>query len=65
MAYLEQEKYIHRDLRAANILVGEHQVCKVGDFGLARLISNEIYNSKKGEAHDAWIFLNAQQNLNA
>jgi tRNA A-37 threonylcarbamoyl transferase component Bud32 len=40
MAYLEQKNYIHRDLRAANILVGENNVCKVADFGLARLTAN-------------------------
>ena len=48
MAYLEQKRYIHRDLRAANILVGKHQVCKVADFGLARLISDEVYSPKQG-----------------
>ena len=37
MAYLEEKNYIHRDLRAANILVGEHNAVKVADFGLARL----------------------------
>ena len=40
MAYLEEKNFIHRDLRAANILVGEHNVCKVADFGLARLTSS-------------------------
>ena len=38
MCYLESQNYIHRDLAARNILVGENNVCKVGDFGLARLI---------------------------
>ena len=37
MAYLEEKNYVHRDLRAANILVGENNTCKVADFGLARL----------------------------
>ena len=37
MAYLEKKNYIHRDLRAANILVGENNIVKVADFGLARL----------------------------
>ncbi|EOA98837.1 Proto-oncogene tyrosine-protein kinase Yrk, partial [Anas platyrhynchos] len=38
MAYIERMNYIHRDLRAANILVGDNLVCKIADFGLARLI---------------------------
>lgn len=38
MCYLESQNYIHRDLAARNILVGEGNLCKVGDFGLARLI---------------------------
>ena len=36
MAYLESKSFIHRDLAARNCLVGENDVCKVGDFGLAR-----------------------------
>ncbi|KAI0240349.1 Tyrosine-protein kinase yes [Lamellibrachia satsuma] len=36
MAYLEKKCFIHRDLRAANILVGENNIVKVADFGLAR-----------------------------
>ncbi|XP_064625823.1 tyrosine-protein kinase SRK2-like isoform X2 [Lineus longissimus] len=37
MEYLEQQNYVHRDLRAANILVGENYMVKVADFGLAQL----------------------------
>jgi len=37
MAYLEEKKFIHRDLAARNCLVGDKNVVKVGDFGLARL----------------------------
>ncbi|XP_060082185.1 tyrosine-protein kinase SRK2-like isoform X1 [Ylistrum balloti] len=47
MAYLERENFVHRDLRAANILVGENNEVKVADFGLARLIQEDIY-----EAHE-------------
>lgn len=47
MAYLENENFVHRDLRAANILVGENNDVKVADFGLARLIQEDIY-----EAHE-------------
>lgn len=48
MAYLEEHSYIHRDLAARNILVGEGMVCKVADFGLARVIKEDIYNPREG-----------------
>uniref|UniRef100_A0A4W3HZD9 Tyrosine-protein kinase n=1 Tax=Callorhinchus milii TaxID=7868 RepID=A0A4W3HZD9_CALMI len=47
MAYIEQKNYIHRDLRAANILVSEALDCKIADFGLARVIDNE-YTAREG-----------------
>ena len=36
MEYLESKQFIHRDLAARNCLVGEMNLVKVGDFGLAR-----------------------------
>ena len=45
MQYLESQQYIHRDVRAANILVGEHNIVKVADFGLARLTTDEFYTA--------------------
>ncbi|KAM4562616.1 proto-oncogene tyrosine-protein kinase Src isoform 2-T2 [Odontesthes bonariensis] len=48
MAYVERMNYVHRDLRAANILVGDNLVCKVADFGLARLIEDNEYTARKG-----------------
>jgi len=48
MAYLEEHSYIHRDLAARNVLVGEGNVCKVADFGLARVIKEDIYNPREG-----------------
>ena len=49
MAYLEQEHYIHRDLAARNVLVGENNIVKVADFGMARLIQDDEYNAQQGE----------------
>ncbi|XP_068198253.1 tyrosine-protein kinase Blk isoform X3 [Antennarius striatus] len=47
MAYIERRNYIHRDLRAANILVNETMHCKIADFGLARIIESE-YTAHEG-----------------
>ncbi|XP_003412394.1 tyrosine-protein kinase Blk isoform X1 [Loxodonta africana] len=47
MAYIEQRNSIHRDLRAANILVSETLCCKIADFGLARIIDSE-YIAQEG-----------------
>lgn len=55
MAYLETQNYIHRDLAARNVLVGEHSVYKVADFGLARVFKvgcervNWLYFSSRGK----------------
>ena len=48
MAYLELHNYIHRDLAARNILVADNNICKVADFGLARLIVSDDYNATEG-----------------
>lgn len=48
MAFIERMNYIHRDLRAANILVADSLVCKIADFGLARLIEDNEYTARQG-----------------
>ena len=49
MSYLESMGYIHRDLAARNILVGHNNLCKVADFGLARLMEeDEYYTAQEG-----------------
>ncbi|XP_032875634.1 tyrosine-protein kinase Lyn isoform X1 [Amblyraja radiata] len=48
MAYIERKNYIHRDLRAANVLVSDNLMCKIADFGLARIIEDNEYTAKEG-----------------
>ena len=46
MAYLELHHYIHGDLAARNVLVGENLQIKVTDFGLARVIEQDICKAR-------------------
>ena len=50
MAYLEEQGYIHRDLRAKNVLVGENLMCKVANFETAR-VDEDVYKVKRGERY--------------
>ncbi|KAM3921649.1 protein-tyrosine kinase 6 [Leptodactylus fuscus] len=45
MHYLESKNCVHRDLAARNVLIGQNNICKIADFGLARFIKDEIYVS--------------------
>lgn len=48
MSYLESKLLIHRDLAARNILVGDNNIVKVADFGLARVIEDSEYTARQG-----------------
>lgn len=45
MAYLEEKDYVHQELAAKNVLVGENLICKVTDFGFSKLIVEDDYNT--------------------
>ncbi|XP_075032784.1 tyrosine-protein kinase Srms [Mixophyes fleayi] len=44
MEYLEKKQVVHRDLATRNVLVGENLICKIADFGLARLLKDDLYS---------------------
>ncbi|XP_006873403.1 PREDICTED: tyrosine-protein kinase Srms [Chrysochloris asiatica] len=48
MGYLEERRIVHRDLAARNVLVDDDLACKVADFGLARLLKDDIYSPSSG-----------------
>ncbi|RMX61321.1 hypothetical protein pdam_00018076 [Pocillopora damicornis] len=54
MNHLEEQKCIHRDLAARNVLIGPNMVAKVGDFGLAREITEDGLYIKTSYAKVPW-----------
>ncbi|KAM4030986.1 protein-tyrosine kinase 6 [Anomaloglossus baeobatrachus] len=54
MHYLETKNCVHRDLAARNILIGQNNICKIADFGLARFIKDEMYVSHSKEVPYRW-----------
>lgn len=54
MSFLEEQNSIHRDLAARNVLVGEGNICKVADFGLARIIKEPFYISDDKKIPYKW-----------
>ena len=55
MAFLELQCYVHGELTACNIHVGDNMICKVADFGLARVISENYKNGTKAKVRVCYI----------
>lgn len=51
MEYLEVKLLIHRDLAARNVLIGDNNMAKICDFGLARVIEDDEYCPRQGTLH--------------
>ncbi|XP_078411299.1 protein-tyrosine kinase 6-like isoform X2 [Cetorhinus maximus] len=54
MSYLESQNYVHRDLAARNVLVGDNCICKIADFGLARVVKEGVYMSQSTAIPYKW-----------
>lgn len=52
MAHLADSHLIHRDLAARNVLVDSAEVAKVADFGLSRIVANDVSDAD-GERDDS------------
>ena len=53
LEYLHVHKVVHRDIKGANILVDNKGVCKLADFGSAKVtcLKNDQLNSLTGTAN--------------
>ncbi|XP_068699017.1 tyrosine-protein kinase TXK-like [Montipora foliosa] len=49
MNYLESRNVIHRDLATRNCLIGDHNVVKLADFGLARFVLDDEYTATSND----------------
>ncbi|CAF4235878.1 unnamed protein product, partial [Rotaria sp. Silwood2] len=57
LAYLESKKFVHRDIAARNVLVSNHELVKLADFGLSRQLTldNSYYKASKGKLPIKWM----------
>ena len=50
MAFLEAQHYIHRNLKACNVLVGERNIVKVANFGMTLCIADNEHTAHDNES---------------
>lgn len=45
---MEKEKFVHRNLGARNILVGDMNVVKIAGFGMTKVVDDPDFNFRRG-----------------
>lgn len=56
MAYLEKKHMVHRDLALRNVLIQNHGLIKITDFGLSKFLdSDEYYKADSGKLPIKWL----------
>ena len=53
-AYLQRNRYVHRDIAARNVLLGDRFEAKIGDFGMARRVFTSEYY-RQGASSASWV----------
>ena len=49
LAYMEKEKFIHRNLGARNVIVGEQNKVKIAGFGMTKCADDPDFNFRRGK----------------
>lgn len=57
MEYLASRKVLHGDLAARNILLSDHNIVKICDFGLAKSMYKNDNYKKRGDVSVTWMWL--------
>ncbi|KAI6182274.1 hypothetical protein M3Y97_00362400 [Aphelenchoides bicaudatus] len=57
IAYLTKHAFVHRDIAARNCLVSTPKSVKLSDFGMCRLLDEDVYNSTSPKLPLKWMAL--------
>ncbi|MBK9334128.1 MAG: protein kinase [Ignavibacteria bacterium] len=61
---MHRENVVHRDIKPSNIIVGEIEVSKILDFGIAKLTQSNVNLTKPGTRMGSVSYMSPEQILN-